>query len=669
MLKTITRRNFWVMFVADALLVGLSFYLAYLLRFDGSIPASYFQGFAKIIFWVVPVKLASLIFFGSYKGMWRYTGIYDLQSLVKASVFSTAVIVSVLVLKVRFEGFPRSVFAIDLLLTFLFLTGVRVGIRLILTPGQGSFKIPFFGRADGEGARVLVVGAGSAGEKLLREIKENPEIRYQIVGCIDDDKKKIKQTLHGVSVLGSVDEIKEISEKEAVDEIIIAISAASAMEMRRVVGACEATGLPCKTVPGVGELIEGKVSVGSIRKVRYEDLLGRRQVELNLKQIGGYLTGKRVMVTGGVGSIGSELCRQIIRFAPKNLIIVDINESGLYDMEMDFKARLSDMEIVPVLCPIQARHVMRRIFEREKPEVVFHAAAYKHVPMLELHPWEAVLNNIVGTQCVLDLCAGAGVRRCVVVSTDKAVRPTNVMGASKRVGELLAQAYATELGARNMCVRFGNVIYSVGSVVPLFRKQIERGGPVTLTHKDVLRYFMTIPEASRLILQAGAIGNGGEIFILKMGTPIRIADMARDLIRLSGFEPDTEIEIKEIGLRPGEKLIEELITEGEGILETEHGEIMVLKAQSSKVKGESQESSRVKGERSKVEAQRSKVKGEREEDGGSVGNGLTLKVLRKHIKRLVNYAEAGDGGKIREELRRIVPEYRPEDGGRTTEDR
>jgi FlaA1/EpsC-like NDP-sugar epimerase len=294
---------------------------------------------------------------------------------------------------------------------------------------------------------VLVVGAGSAGEKLVREIKENPGIQYQVAGCIDDDKRKLKQTIHGIPVLGTVDEIKEISKNEEIDEIIIAISAASATEMRRVVGACEATGLPCKTLPGVGELIEGKVSLQSIRKVRYEDLLGRKQVQLNLKQIGGYLTDKRVMITGGVGSIGSELCRQIIRFTPKKLVIVDINESGLYDMEMDFKAKLPDTEIVPVLCPIQDMHVMSRIFEQENPEVVFHAAAYKHVPMMELHPWEAVLNNIVGTQCILELCARMDVRRCVVVSTDKAVRPTNVMGASKRVGELLAQAYATELGA------------------------------------------------------------------------------------------------------------------------------------------------------------------------------------------------------------------------------
>jgi FlaA1/EpsC-like NDP-sugar epimerase len=646
MFRVLKRSNFWIVFSGDAALVGLAYYLAYYLRFDGDIMAREFANWSNTVVWIVPLKLACFFFFDLYKGMWRYTGVYDLENLIKACVISSGIIVLILVLKVRLVGFSRGIFAIDFVLTLLFLSGVRVGIRLFLTPGHGSFRIPFLGNVDGSGPRVLVVGAGSASEKLLREIKENPGIQYQVAGCIDDDAKKLRQTIHGVSVLGKVDEIKEISKKEAVDEIIIAVPAASAMEMRRIVAACDATGLPCKTLPGVGELIEGKVSVRSIRKIRYEDLLGRKQVQLNLKQIGGYLTDKRVMVTGGVGSIGSELCMQIIRFTPKKLIIVDINESGLYDMEMDFKAKLPDTEIVPVLCAIQDMHVMSRIFEQENPEVVFHAAAYKHVPMMELHPWEAVLNNIVGTQCILDLCARMDVLRCVVVSTDKAVRPANVMGASKRVGELLAQAYATELGARNMCVRFGNVVYSAGSVVPLFRKQIERGGPVTLTHRDVMRYFMTIPEASRLILQAGAIGNGGEIFILKMGTPIRIADMARDLIRLSGFEPDTEIEIKEIGLRPGEKLIEELITEGEGIQETEHEEIMVLRPDDGQ---QITDDRRLRADDGR----------QMTDDRGRSGNGLTLKVLRKHIKRLVNYAEAGDGDKIREELRRIVPEYNP----------
>ncbi len=621
MFRILRRPNFWVVLVVDAILVAGAYLLGYYLRFDGDVPAAEFARWRHTVVWIVPLKLACFYFFGLYKGMWRYTGVYDLENLIKACVISSGIIVFILVLKVRFVGFPRSIFVMDLLLTFLFVSGARVGIRLLLSSRHEKYRFPFFKKKPTDEKRVLIVGAGDAGEKLIREIKDNPGIKYDVAGFIDDAGHKRNKTIHGVSVLGSTAEIKKIVEEETVDEIIIAISTASATEMRRIVGACEATGLPCKTVPGVGELIEGKVSVQSIRKVRYEDLLGRRQIQLNLAQIGGYLTGKRVMVTGGVGSIGSELCRQISRFEPGKLVIVDINESGLYDMEMDFKARLPNMAIVPVLCPVQDWHVMNRLFERENPEVVFHAAAYKHVPMMELHPWEAVLNNIVGTQCLLELCARNGVERCVVVSTDKAVRPTNVMGASKRVGELLAQTYAAELGARNMCVRFGNVIYSVGSVVPLFRKQIERGGPVTLTHRDVMRYFMTIPEASRLILQAGAIGNGGEIFILKMGTPIRIADMARDLIRLSGYEPEKEIEIREIGLRPGEKLIEELIIEGEGIKETSHEEIMVLRGE----------------------------------------NRMTVKEMRKNIKRLVNFAKAGNGDGIRDELKKIVPEYDPLD--------
>ena len=642
MFRILKRLNFWIVFLGDAVLVGFAYYLAYYLRFDGDIPPTELASWMNTLVWIVPLKLACFYFFGLYKGMWRYTGIYDLENLIKACVISSGIIVFILVLKVRFVGFPRSIFVIDLLLTFLFLSGPRVGIRLFLSSERKRFQLPFFGNKDEDRERVLIVGAGDAGEKLIREIKDNPGIKYDVAGFIDDDKKKRSQTIHGVPVLGSVDEVRKIAEKEEIDEIIIAISAISAKEMRRVVGACEATGITCKTIPGVGELIEGKVSVQSIRKVRYEDLLGRKQIKLNMKQIGGYLTGKRVMVTGGVGSIGLELCRQILGFHPRQLILVDKDESGLYDAELDLQARFPETEIISVLSFVQNAPVMKRVFDLHEPQVVFHAAAYKHVPMMEIHPWEAVLNNIVGTRTVLDFCSKNGVERCVVVSTDKAVRPTNVMGASKRVCEILAQLYAMELGARNMCVRFGNVVYSAGSVVPLFRRQIERGGPVTLTHRDVVRYFMSVPEAARLILQAGAIGNGGEIFILKMGTPIRIADMARDLIRLSGFEPDTEIEIKEIGLRPGEKLYEELITEGEGIQETEHEEIMVLKAHPREIRS----------------AVTSSISRDRE-SGEQGGEGLTLKRMHKHIKQLVRLAEACDGEGIREELKKVVPEYSP----------
>ena len=487
-------------------------------------------------------------------------------------------------------------------------------------------------------------------EKLVREIKDNPSIKYDVAGFIDDDKKKRNQTIHGISVLGSVDEVKKIVEKEEIDEIIIAISAASAIEMRRIVGLCKATDIPCKMVPGIGEIIDGKVSVSAVREIRYEDLLGRGQSELRMKEIGDYLTGKVVMITGCPGSIGSELGRQIAPFRPELLVIVDKNESGLHDTKIDLEARYPYLRVEAVLCLLQNKALMKRAFQEYTPQVVFHAAAYKHVHMMESHPWEAVSNNIVATQTILNLCAENGVDRFVFVSTDKAVRPTSVMGASKRVCEFLVQLYARAYDGRFMSVRFGNVFGSVGSVVPLFEKQIKWGGPVTVTDREVTRYFMSIREAARLILQAGALGMGGEIFILKMGKPVRILDMAHDMIRLLGLEPDEDIEIKEIGLQPGEKLFEELITEGEGIQETEHEEIMVLKAESSKVKGE----------RGGDGGRMAEDGRQRTEGGGQVGNGLTLKVLRKHIKRLVNYAEAGDGVRIREELKRIVPEYSPQ---------
>jgi FlaA1/EpsC-like NDP-sugar epimerase len=333
------------------------------------------------------------------------------------------------------------------------------------------------------------------------------------------------------------------------------------------------------------------------------------------------------MVTGGAGSIGSELCRQIARFKPERLIIVDRNESGLYDTEMDFLSRYPELKLVPVLGPVQTMDLMEKVFQENRPQVVFHAAAYKHVPMMEIHPWEAVYNNILGTRNLLDLCRANEVDRYVLVSTDKAVRPTNVMGASKRVAELLTQGCAREFNVRCMAVRFGNVVGSIGSVVPFFQKQIERGGPVTVTHPDVTRYFMTIPEASRLILQAGAMGQGSEIFILKMGTPVRISDMARDMISLSGFKPDEDIEIKYVGMRPGEKLFEELITEGEGIQPTRHDEIMVLQPEEC----------------------------------------MSLKDLDRHIKILVKLADAGDGKGIRAELKRMIPEYDPWERNEKTE--
>jgi FlaA1/EpsC-like NDP-sugar epimerase len=621
MIYTLKNRNFWIMLFGDAVLILLSYFFAYYLRFDGHIPPKSLTNFMQTVIWIVPLKLACFFFFDVYKGMWRYTSIHDLTNLIKACLTSSAIITVLLLITVRFAGFARSVFIIDFLLTFLFVSGYRIGIRLFYSPMNGRFRSLHQRNRDTNMKRLLIYGAGAACEMLLREIRGNANLRYDVVGLIDDDLSKLGHTIHGVPVLGTVKDMSEIVKNSGVEEIIIAIASASAIEMRHIVKSCETTGVPYKTLPGMGELIEGRVSVSAIREVRYEDLLGRKQVDLNMEQIGGYLTRKRVIVTGGAGSIGSELCRQIAPFRPESLIIVDKDESGLYETELNLLGIFPEMQIDSFLGSVQNRVLMERVFHQHEPHVVFHAAAYKHVPMMELHPWEAVFNNIIGTQAILTLCSGNGVDRCVVVSTDKAVWPTNVMGASKRVDEILAQIYAKEYNARFMSVRFGNVVGSVGSVIPLFQKQIQRGGPVTVTHREATRYFMTIPEASRLILQAGAIGSGGEIFILKMGTPICIADMARDLIKLSGFKPDEDIEIRETGLRPGEKLFEELITQGEGIQETEHEEIMVLRSD----------------------------------------NHISMEEMNRHIERLVKLAQAADARGIKEELKRVVPEYEPQD--------
>jgi FlaA1/EpsC-like NDP-sugar epimerase len=619
MIYQIKNRNFWIMLIGDILLVLCSYYFSYYLRFEGDISSEQLTNFMRTVIWVVPAKLSCFLAFKLYKGMWRYTSIHDLLNVVKACVTSSSIILLMLLLSVHFVGFPRSVFIIDLLLTLILVAGFRFAVRLycFYFDRENGFLV-WSSRSD-KLKRLLIIGAGDASEKLLREIRGNRYLRYDVVGLLDDDQTKLRKTIHGVPVIGTTHDMGQITRMNGIDEIVIALPSASAEQMRRFVTLCENTGLPYKTLPALEELLDGKVSVNSVREVRYEDLLRREPVRLEIEQIGEYLHNKRVMVTGGAGSIGAELCRQIARFRPEMLILLDRNESGLYETELELLAKFPDLKTVPILGPIQYRYLMKRVFHRYHPQVVFHAAAYKHVPMMETQPWEAIFNNIVGSQTLLDLCHLNGVERVVVVSTDKAVRPTNIMGASKRIVELLTQVYAREYNSRCMAVRFGNVVASAGSVLPLFQKQIERGGPVTVTHPDVTRYFMTIPEAAQLILQAGSFGKGGEIFILKMGTPVRIDDMARDLIRMSGLKPDLDIPIKYIGLRPGEKLYEELITEGEGITETEHDEIMVLNCE----------------------------------------NGSCLEEMRSYIDELVRLAEACDAEEIKKALKRIVPEYQP----------
>lgn len=621
-------RNFLIVLVVDAALLALSWYAAYFLRFNFNIPPDQFAVMARLLPFVLCIKIIIFFFFDLYRGMWRYTSLKDVLNIFKAATAGSLALPAIMMLTHGFSGYSRSTFVIDWVLTFFLISGHRVGIRLSVwlglkdrTAGIRGFSL--FGLRKGGASprkKLLIIGAGDCGEKIYREIQDNAALRYEVIGFVDDDILKSGKQIHSVPVLGQTSDIDRIALRVKADELLIAVPSATATEMRALVERCKNSGLPFKTVPGIGELINGKVSVKAIRDVAYHDLLGREAIRLDEDRISGYLRGARVLVTGAGGSIGSELCRQICRFNPGRMILYERGESPLYEIDLELRSEFPGTEVVSILGDIRDRKQLSEAFAAQQPQVVFHSAAYKHVPMMELHPWKAVKNNILGTRNLIDISVQYDVERFVLVSTDKAVRPVNVMGASKRVAELLVQNQngCGMTQSRFMIVRFGNVLGSVGSVVPLFRKQIEKGGPVTVTHPDMTRYFMTIPESCLLILQTGAMGEGGEIFILEMGTPVKIVDMARDLIRLSGFDPDVDIPIEYIGLRPGEKLFEELITHGEGIQPTGHEKIMVLR-----------------------------------------GNHCDPVLLNGVIDELARLAYRQDADTIRSKLMEIVPEYRP----------
>ena len=616
----ITKRNFWFMLVGDILLIITAYYFSYYLRFDGKITLNELENFKTTLIGIVPLKLAILYFFGVYKGMWRYTGIHDLIELINANAVSTGFIMAAIFITHRFKGFSRGVFIIDLMLCFLLLGGYRLIVRLFFGYRR-TLAINSFSTFNNQASykNILIIGVSSMGGNLAREISENPQMKYQVQGFVDDDPAFLNKEFHGIPVLGCVQDIGRIVKRFPIEEIISAVSSASTSEIRRIVEICKKTSLPFRTIPNIGELIEGRITLKDIREVRYEDLLGRKPVKLDSERIGNYLNGKNVLVTGGAGSIGSELCRQIARFEPAHLIIMDQTESALNSTGLNLKATFPDLKITPFLGSIIRQRRMKQMFDTFRPQVVFHAAAYKHVPVMERHPWEAVFNNVIGTRNILQVCRQCGVERFVLVSTDKAVRPTNVMGVSKRVAEQFTMAYDMHNNARYMAVRFGNVVGSIGSVAPLFQKQIAKGGPVTVTHPEINRYFMTIPEACGLILQAGSIGDGGEIFVLKMGLPIKIADMARDIIMLHGYTPGKDIEIKYTGLRPGEKLYEELITDEENIQKTSHNDIMVLNSNHHK----------------------------------------QLSEMNGYLGKLMELSLAGDTTGIKMHFKKIVPEYSP----------
>jgi FlaA1/EpsC-like NDP-sugar epimerase len=612
-LRILGRPTFWLVLAADVCLLACSYVFAHAIRFEFQIPLDY-----QRIIWVtiVPVILTKLVFFwwfSLYRGMWRFTSVGDLLNVLRASAAGSAAIMVTLLLSHRFQGFSRSAYILDGLFTVLLIGGSRLAVRLYFTASHSGLLQ--HRRPDAK--RLLIVGAGGGGEKVVRELHDNPHLQYDAVGFVDDDPGKQGMMIHGRPVLGTLDDLAAVVEKTEAKEVLIAIPSATSDEMRRAVALCRAAGVRFRTLPAISEFINGKLAVSSIREVDYMDLLGREPVHLELGRIGEYLTNARVLITGAGGSIGSELVRQVIKFSPGSLVLLDRTENSLFEIDNEVRRDFPYLNYTPVLADIQNEAQLEAVFGAHRPEVVFHAAAYKHVPMMELHPWEAVKNNIVGTQNVLRVAGSCGTRRFVLVSTDKAVRPSNVMGASKRVTELLVRAYDGP-GLRCITVRFGNVIGSSGSVIPLFKKQIERGGPVTVTHPEVSRYFMSIPEAAQLILQAGAMGEGGEIFVLDMGRPVKIQDVARDLIKLMGLEPEVDIQLQYIGLRPGEKLHEELVMDSESSQPTGHRKISRLREDLP---------------------------------------GMTPELLAAHIEELLALSRDHDAEAIRGKIKELVPEY------------
>lgn len=530
------------------------------------------------LFWL-PVILKLIVFggLGLYQSFWRYVGIRDAVAVLKAATWGSCLfIVVVFAAKIAsrymggpplFDQFPESTFILDWLITIAIIVGSRAAVRLYLEERRME--------ATGGAVRCLILGAGDTAETLLREIQRMPEERYRVVGLLDDDPLHRKARIHDVPVLGRVDDARRIADENNVAELLIAMPRATQKELRRIVEMCQGTNLRFSRMPAVADLIGGRVTVSQIREVEIKDLLGREQVQLDTAAIASFLHEKRVVITGAGGSIGAEICRQVVQYRPSRLILIEQAENNLFQIDAELRASAPDIDRVCCIADICDAARIASIFDAERPHAVFHAAAHKHVPMMECNVGEAVKNNVLGTLTVARAADRVGVQRFVMISTDKAVNPTSVMGCTKRVAELGLQHLGRRSRTQFVCVRFGNVLGSSGSVVPIFREQIARGGPVTVTHPEMTRYFMTIPEATQLVLQAGAMGSGGEVFVLDMGEPVKILDLAREMITLSGFRPGEDIEIAFTGIRPGEKLYEELSVSGENMSPTRHEKIWV----------------------------------------------------------------------------------------------
>lgn len=547
--------------IYDVLAIPVAWYTAYWLRFNMHPYLSILTSSHSIIALslLVLVQIGCYFYFKTYRGLWRFSSLDDVTRILKASITAVVLVIPGLYLTSVLQHLPRAVFPLYSILLTVLLCGGRLTIRL-----HSDKRVRAHHSCE---KRVLIVGAGLAGEGLARDLKRSGH--YQLVGFVDDNVHKRGLEVHGIRVLGAIRELEEFVREYSIDLIFIAIPSARSATMRRIVNYCEPTQVSFRTLPSLNDLVAGRVEVNALRPVRIEDLLGRDQVHLEWDKIEHNITGKRILITGGGGSIGSELCRQVLSLNPSSLVILDSSEFNLYQIDQELQNKFQvpiELALINVTDSIAVNH----LFSRYKPDIVFHAAAYKHVPMLQNQIRVAVFNNVIGTEVIAKASVAAGVDKFVLISTDKAVNPTNIMGTTKRVAEIYCQNLNTRTKTQFITVRFGNVLGSAGSVIPLFQKQLNVGGPLTVTHPDMQRYFMTIPEASQLILQAMANGRGGEIFVLDMGEPIKISYLAEQMIRLAGKEPGKDIQIEYTGLRPGEKLYEELFHESEQLASTEH---------------------------------------------------------------------------------------------------
>jgi len=616
----IEKRRSYLIVIYDILVIMASLLLAFSLRYDFSIPAKSITGLGTYLLWALPVKLSVFYFFGLYRGMYRYTSIWDLINIGKATVIAALIINSVFLIIPLFRVIPPAILFLDFILTTGLIALVRLSVRMYFS--QVAVTSPMKMKKQDGTPRLLLLGAGNTGEKIARDILSNFSDDYQIVGFLDDNLEKIGSSIHGIPVIDRIITIDKLSLE--FDEILITAPSTTGDNLRRIIDLCKVTGKRFKTVPSLNELINKDISVDSIRDVSYMDLLGRDEVQLDIDAIENLIKGKRILISGAGGSIGSELVRQCLEYDPGSLILLDNSEQNLFTIEQEISFIEKKTLIRSVLANIRDKNLLQNTFEEYRPQVVIHAAAYKHVPMQELHPWSAVSTNVLGTLNLVQLSQKYSADKFVLVSTDKAVHPVNIMGATKRLAERVIQSVEEiEKSPIFLAVRFGNVIGSSGSVIPIFQDQINRGGPVTITHPEMSRYFMSIPEAAQLTLQAGAMGDAtGQIFLLDMGKTVKIKDMAYDLIRLSGLEPEKDIPIIYTGLRPGEKLYEELISKEEKAKITDHKKIMVLQ---------------------------------------NGANNMPWQVMQREVQSLIDISMKFDPDAIKRKLQHLIPDYTPQD--------